>query len=292
MGIYDREYYQEEQSGGTFSFQSIARWPLSYKMIGFYVLLFFVDHLLPAGNGAFMGAGPLTEWGLFSTSLCFSQLQVWRLVTHLFIEPDPQALLFGMVTLFFFGPMIENTLGKSKFLAYYIACGVGGAIVSALLTPMLLRAEGFQVGAFCPIMGLIVAAGIYHARRTVMFMFVIPMTMQNLAIFSVVVDLAFMVSGFRPAVGLLGSALTGFLLIRTNALSAIFDRFGGARAWRGPSVPSTIKLPNVAGVFTPKPVSEDELDRLLEKVHQHGIGSLTNAEKASLKRASKQRRQR
>ncbi len=292
MGIYDREYYQEEQSGGTFSFQSIARWPLSYKMIGFYVLLFFVDHLLPAGNAAFMGAGPLTEWGFFSTSLCFSQLQVWRLVTHLFIEPDPQALLFGMVTLFFFGPMIENTLGKAKFLAYYVACGVGGAIVSALLTPMLLRAEGFQVGAFCPIMGLIVAAGIFHARRTVMFMFVIPMTMQNLAIFSVVVDLAFMVSGFRPAVGLLGSALTGFLLIRTNALSAIFDRFGGARAWRGPSVPSTIKLPNVAGVFTPKPVSEDELDRLLEKVHQHGIGSLTNAEKASLKRASKQRRQR
>jgi hypothetical protein len=125
-----------------------------------------------------------------------------------------------------------------------------------------------------------------------MFMFIIPMTMRNLAIFSVLVDAAFMVSGFGPAVGFLGSALTGFLLIRTNALSAIFDRFGGARAWNAPSIPPSIKLPNVAAVFTPKPVSEDELDRLLEKVHQHGIGSLTNSEKAALKRASKQRRQR
>lgn len=292
MGIYDREYYQEEDRGGSFSFQSIARWPLSYKLIGFYVVLFFLDHLLPVGNGALGGIGPITQWGLFSTSLCFSQFQIWRLVTHLFIEPDPQALLFGMVTLYFFGPMIEETLGKAKFLAYYVACGVGGAIVAALLTPMLFRGEGFLVGAFCPVMGLIVAAGIYHARRTVMFMFIIPMTMRNLAIFSVLVDTAFMVSGFQPAVGFLGSALTGFLLIRTNALSAIFDQVGGRRGWGGPSIPPSIKLPNVAGVFTPKPVSEDELDRLLEKVHQHGIGSLTNSEKAALKRASKQRRQR
>jgi hypothetical protein len=53
-----------------------------------------------------------------------------------------------------------------------------------------------------------------------------------------------------------------------------------------------IKLPNIGAAFTPKPVSEDELDRLLAKVHEHGIGSLSNTEKAILKRASKQKRQR
>jgi membrane associated rhomboid family serine protease len=289
MGIHDREYYQESDSGGRFSFQSIALWPWSYRLIGFCVILFFVDHLFPTGQGGLGGIGPLTEWGYYSTALCFQSLQIWRLFTHMFIESDPQSLLFSMVTLYFFGPMIENTLGRGKFLAYYVLCGVGGALLASLLAPVLLRGGNFVLlGAFGPIMGLIIAAGIYHAGRTVMFMFIIPMTMRNLALLSLLVALAYMVSGVPQALASLGAAVTGYGLIQTNVLSQLMDGIRPRRGWTGPP---SIKLPNLAVPFAPKPVSNDELDRLLEKVHEHGIGSLTNSEKAALKRASKQRRQ-
>ncbi|MBY0585754.1 rhomboid family intramembrane serine protease [bacterium] len=290
MGIYDREYYQDDQTGGQFSFRSIAQWPWSYRLIGLCVVLFFVDHLLPTGDGGRLGdVGPLTIWGLYTTPLVFQSGQVWRLLTHLFVEINPQVLLFSMVTLFFFGPMIENSMGRVKFLAYYILCGVGGALLASLVAPVLLpRTSLILWGTIGPIMGLIIAAGIYHASRTVMFMFVIPMTMRNLAILSLVVDLAYVLAGSPQALAALGAAAIGYLLIQTNALSMLMDRFAPSPGWSGPP---SIKLPKITAAFTPKPVSNDELDRLLEKVHEHGIGSLTHAEKSILKRASKQRRQ-
>lgn len=38
-------------------------------------------------------------------------------------------VFFNMFTLFFFGNALERTLGSSRFLFYYISCGVGAALI-------------------------------------------------------------------------------------------------------------------------------------------------------------------
>ena len=218
----------------------------------------------------------------------FGQWQLWRLFTQVLIDPSPRTMLCSMVGLFFFGPSIEAKMGRTKFLLYYLLSGILSAPLASIVTPALLGVPGVTWGAFGPLMALVIAAGLLMPTQAVMFMFVIPMTMRNLMFLSILVDAAFAVSGALIAVNALCAAVVAFLLLRTNLLSTMTDR---VERWNAPSIPSSIRLPNVAAVFTPKPVSEDELDRLLEKVHQHGIGSLTNSEKAALKRASKQRRQ-
>lgn len=298
MGIYDREYYQDEAGPGRFSFGSIAQWPWSYKIIALSVVIFFLDHLIPSGGRLGGSIGPFTTWGVYSTSLALQQFQIWRLLTHLFVNPDPQSLLFSMLMLFFFGPPIESALGRPKFLLFYLLCGVGAALLGSLICPALYGREPLIAGAWGSLMGLIIAAGVLTPQQTVIFMFVLPMTMQTLAILSVVIGLAFAVSGVPQSACSLGGAAIGYLLIKNRQWLGIVERIPGmrgrsmGRSVGGPAARMTVPFKSIVKAFEPKPVSEDELDRLLDKVHEQGIDSLTASEKATLKRASKQRRPR
>lgn len=295
MGIYDREYYQEDGSQQSL-FGAIRNWPWSYRLIGFYVVLFFLDYLIPATTsmGGLGAPGIFTEWGYFSPTLAFQYGQIWRVFTYQFIDPSPQSLFFSMVTLFFFGPSIETILGRYKFLVFYFLCGVGTSLVGTVFSLVLYGNLPMLTGAWGSIMGLIVAAGVLIPNQSVIFMFVIPMTMKMLAILSVGIDALFAVSGMAVAACYLGGALTGFVLIKTRVALDWVDRLpiGGRGRSRVGSFPATVPFSKIGSAFAPKPVSEEELDRLLDKVHAQGIESLTTREKSTLKRAAKQRRNR
>lgn len=292
MGIYDREYYQEEGGTGPFNFGKIAAWPWTYKLIGILTILFFLDHLLPTGaGGAPLGAaiGPLTEWGSYSTTQALERIQIWRLFTYPFVNPDVRSWLFSLLILYFFGRTVEAALGTVKFLVFFMICAVGGALISSVVVPALYQTEAFLFGAWPSVIGLIIATGVLKPHQTVLFMFVLPLTMQTLAILTIVIDVAYAVSGFQQGVHHLAGALVGYTLIKNLSLLGFVDQLGSTTRRGGPV---TIPFKNVTKVFEAKPVSEVELDRLLDKVHAEGIDSLTASEKATLKRASKQRRNR
>lgn len=72
---------------------------------------------------------------LFSYSWfsCFLKGQLWRLVTYQFVHANMGHLLFNMWALYFFGPAVEQVFGPKRFLAFYLVCGVAGALCSSLL---------------------------------------------------------------------------------------------------------------------------------------------------------------
>ena len=297
MGIYDREYYQDDTSQQGL-FGAIRNWPWSYRLIGFYVVLFFLDHLIPASTsmGGIGSPGIFTEWGAFNPVIAFQYGQIWRLLTFQFIESDPQSLLFGMLMLFFTGPVIENMLGRTKFLVYYFLCGIGTALIGSVFYLVLHGGwPSVLVGPWGSITGLVIAAGVLVPQQQVIFMFVIPTTQKWVAVIWCGILAALAVSSWPIAICQLGGALTGYVLLKSRVGLSWVDRLplptGGGRGRRG-SFPATVPFSKIGAAFSPKPVSEEELDRLLDKVHAHGIESLTTREKSTLKRASKQRRNR
>ena len=73
---------------------------------------------------------PLFAYSWFT---CFLKGQLWRLVTYQFVHANMGHLLFNMWALYFFGPAVEQVFGPKRFLAFYLVCGVAGALCSSLL---------------------------------------------------------------------------------------------------------------------------------------------------------------
>ncbi|MBO6185561.1 MAG: rhomboid family intramembrane serine protease [Chryseobacterium sp.] len=49
----------------------------------------------------------------------------WQIITHMFMHGSFMHILFNMLTLFSFGPILEQSLGDKKFLILYFLSGLG-----------------------------------------------------------------------------------------------------------------------------------------------------------------------
>lgn len=71
--------------------------------------------------------------GAYSWFTCFKEWEIWRLISYQFLHANFGHILFNMWALFFFGPAVEQIMGPRRFLAYYLSCGVAGALFSSIL---------------------------------------------------------------------------------------------------------------------------------------------------------------
>lgn len=83
--------------------------------------------------------------GSYSWYTCFMEGQLWRLISYQFLHGSFGHVLFNMWALYFFGPAVEHILGGKKFLAFYLICGVAGALFSSLIGGLGFFGEMQQV---------------------------------------------------------------------------------------------------------------------------------------------------
>ena len=69
----------------------------------------------------------------YSWFTCFLKGELWRLITYQFVHANFGHILFNMWALYFFGPAVESAMTPRRFLAFYLVCGVAGALFSSLL---------------------------------------------------------------------------------------------------------------------------------------------------------------
>jgi len=50
----------------------------------------------------------------------------WQIITHMFMHGNIMHIAFNMLTLYSFGPVLEQVLGQKKFIILYFAAGLGG----------------------------------------------------------------------------------------------------------------------------------------------------------------------
>jgi len=235
------------------------------------VAVFFLSLIGPVG--AYLWA-----WGAVDPTSWRTTLQPWRLITYQFLHSrvDFFHIIFNMLGLYFFGPLLERFWGSRKFTIFYLVCGASGGILYPLLSHLGLLGLGPLVGASGAIMGLIAACAILFPRLTVFF-FIFPMPIRVLAgLLAAVSVLTVALRGGNAggeAAHLAGLAVgAAFVLLQPR-----YDRL--VMRMRSGSWEKRIEEGRRLQI---------EVDRILAKVHRSGLHSLTRREKAMLKRATRE----
>jgi len=164
-----------------------------------------------------------------------------QLITHMFMHGDFWHLFFNMFALWMFGAMLENVWGSKKFLVFYMACGLGAALlhlgvlyremndVMAIFTQMpedqqqeLIYSDRFKVntatvGASGAVFGCLAAFGYLFPNSLLYIYGVFPVKAKWLVIGYAAMELWL---GVRNSAGdnvahwaHLGGALVGFILV-------------------------------------------------------------------------------
>ena len=257
--------------------------------------------------------GPIWAYGYFSTARALLQLdefwglrgfEFWRFISFQFLHANLTHLLFNMIGLYFFGSMVEQYLGRKRYLAFYLLCGMAGAGAYLLLnfagwTALQLTGREFPVllvndpglplvGASAGVFGVVIASAFLMPNARVLLFFVIPMRLSTMAYGLVGLALFSVVFGSDNAGGEaahIGGAVAGFWFIRhPHSLHGFFDFLG--RYDPTSRSGAAYRAGKVRGSGGSK-VSDVEIDRILAKIHADGLQSLTAKEKKILREASR-----
>lgn len=294
MGIYDRDY--------TFR-NTPARRPSRLGMLSANTWLIIANVAVFMIDG--FSHGLLTKYGYFSTATVGpDRLEFWRFVTFQFLHANVSHIFFNMLGLYMFGSLVEQFLGRRKYLAFYLTCGVAGALMYLILNALGVFAHNHAwpripglllydtstplVGASAGVFGVVMACAYISPNTQVQLLFPpIPMRMKTLAYgyFAItVISLFFGNKNQGGEAAHVGGALAGFFFIRnSHLLRDFFDVFTDSRkAGRQPTHPRG-EPPNLRLVSD---AENQEIDRILEKIRQQGQESLTPDEIRVLKRAT------
>lgn len=218
---------------------------------------------------------------------------IWQPFTYLFVHGGFMHLLFNLFALWMFGMPVESQWGQWEFLKYYFLCGLGAAAASLILSPGSTLPI---IGASGPVYGMLVAFAMLYPDAVVYLYFLIPVKASHMAILFGVIEFFTGVSGSTPTVARyahLGGMVTGYVYIRWWWVIKVKARELGRRV--SGAAPKSSRAGRVRPEPAAVPVDDRppmaEIDRILDKILVSGIDSLTDEEKAIMRKYSDQSRQ-
>ncbi len=90
--------------------------------------------------------------------------EAYTLITYMFFHADIWHLAGNMVFLWVFGDNVEDAVGHVKFLFFYLACGIGAALLHAVIMTGTIDADVPLIGASGAVGGVIAAYLMLHPR--------------------------------------------------------------------------------------------------------------------------------
>ncbi len=270
MGIYDRNYYREDDQRPWFGGRTLV-----VNVIIANVAVLIADLLFNHQISDFCELQP---------DLFQKPWQCWQLVTYGFVHDphDLRHILFNMYFLYLFGMDVEVIYGRAEFLRIYLV-----AIVLAGLAWVAFMAGGESpplVGASGGIMGIMILFVLHFPRRTFLLMFILPVPAWALGGLYVLGDL----SGLGDPrdqvahVAHLAGAAFGAIYYQTgmNFGRMIPRRLSGSMFRLRPR----LRIHNPSG--DDRDLSE-KVDEILEKISREGEASLSKQERRTLEEASR-----
>lgn len=270
------------------------RTPLAVRILLIVTIGVFIIQLIAdrGTDGDFTYIFGLSRSGLLQGCL-------WQLATYMFLHSGLWHILINMFFLAIFGREVEETLGTKRFTLLYFAAGilggVGWLLISGARPALCIGASGAVFG----IMGTF-AAMFPDRPITMLVFFVLPVTMtaRTLAIISAGIALLslFAEDGTVAHTAHLAGGVAGYVYgIRVSGQS-VFPGCG-QRRWKGGVLSDWLSGLRARArrrgmkIVSPRnriPTSED-VDVILDKITEQGIGSLSQEERDMLDSASRKK---
>ncbi len=286
--LNERDYFRRNDNG--------------YRPQGYWARHSIIFHIIIVNVVLFFLGGEAMEGSFELRSGNGLLWQPWRLVTYQFLHAGFAHIFFNMYGLWIFGRMVEEVLGRTRFLLMYLFSGIIGGLFFLIANANTLAA---CVGASGAVFGVMVAAAMVNPNAR--FLLLIPPIPVRLWVLVAVycgieVIQALMNSrGNIAHMAHLGGALGGFLfmhrLARANGCPDWLRRLFTATTKRpcpSPSSRAEYRPPSATPPADDGPyaIDQEELNRLLDKIARQGYEQLTETEKETLRRSSEELKRR
>jgi membrane associated rhomboid family serine protease len=238
-----------------------------------FVVLMIVTALLGSANGFF-------SWLAFNSAAVWSG-QVWRILTYGLFNPPSLSFAIDMVMLVWFGRELEKTFGRRTFSALYAGIYLLPPLVLTLIGLVRPLAYLGQPGTLALFVGF---ATLYPGAMMIFNILAkwAAIVLVGLSTLIAIADRNWI------ALTLLGSTCGyAHLFVRIQQGTLTLPRIRWRR--RTPQLrvlPDPVPAKSTTSFKAPQPdANMAEIDALLDKIAQSGIGSLTAAERARLEAA-------
>ena len=309
MGLWDRSYTGGPQraAGGGFGVGAGGGPGGAGRRDPFASLTPWVKKLLVINFGiwAVMAIG-LVPWSTASDLLAFSADRIltrpWTIVTYMFVHAGFGHVFFNMLALFFFGPPLERAWGGREFITYYLVCGIGGALAAQLLVNNVGVAP--MMGASAAVFGILLAFAMTWPDAPIYLWFLLPIKAKYFVGFLALLTFYSTFSSSRTAGSTahwahLGGLVAGWLWLRYgNRIERSADRAlvrvkrsrRGLKTVERESPDDGRKRQTRRKPRAPRSGDTlDEVNRILDKIGDKGMESLTPAELKFLNEMSERR---
>ncbi|MCS6790881.1 MAG: rhomboid family intramembrane serine protease [Bacteroidia bacterium] len=196
--------------------------------------------------------------------------QPWSLLTHMFLHDIKSFwhLFFNMLWLFWMGKLFLTTQPASHLYWAYGLGGLGGIIGYLTYAWSHYPYPSYALGASAAVNGVFFATVMLMPHFQVYLLFLGPIALRWLGLIWVFLDMILTLSGNEAsAIAHLGGTAAGILFGYLLRQGVDFSSF-----W--------------SELFQRREVTPEEIDRILEKIHQKGMKSLTRRERELLRRAA------
>lgn len=312
MGIYDREYYRDDE-GRAGWFSGVA--PATRSLIAIHVILFLIG-VLSTGNEV----GPSFYHYLIAQSAAiFEHFQIYQLLTAPF-APAPNNLLaiaFELLILYWVGREMEPIYGTREFAWLYVMAGVLSTLAWAVFDYFGPgHGQGFYLGPGGAIAAILVLFTLYAPNREVLLFFVLPVKMWVLLVVFLGFDVFNLLQQLQAAGAGRGGGNTmyfahlagaaygwaykamdirwtrwlNFQWLRRPRFRVVHPE-GREPVRSGRPAPFSSSRPSASGLVTEEQL-DSRVDEILAKIAREGRSSLTEEEQRILQEASRRARNR
>jgi len=229
----------------------------------------------------------ISDYLALTPRLVLTRGYVWQMLTYMFLHDSfIRHLGLNMFVIWMFGRTLEQVWGGTRFLKFYFACGLGGAVFSFLFaynTPV--------IGASAASYGILLAFAIMFPNQRLLLWFVIPVKARTVVIALVVISLVMGIRGTGNIAHFahLGGMAAALIMMRgeyqfrrfrnfvRDALSRVPVKISLDRKEQGPAAGSNES-------------SAEKIDSILDKISEKGYENLSETERRILERYSEEER--
>ena len=219
-------------------------WTITTWIVAANVAVFVLGHVVLPPRVGVVGTqralipSPIDRALWFSFADAVGRFEVWRFVTFQFVHANVLHIAGNLLGLISLGPVVEEYLGRRRFLAFYLTCGAVGPIGFLVLQAMGSNGgpNATLVGASAGVFGVLVGAAMVAPDAWVQLIFPpTPIRLRSAALLMLCVAVFTVFAhggdGRGNAGGEaahLGGAAMGYALIRRREWLDWAERWGPA----------------------------------------------------------------